>query len=314
MNLRIISGSSHQEFTKQVCEHLGVKETQTTIKTFSNDNLFVSIDEPVRGDDVFVIQTQSAPVDKHLMELFIIIRTLRDANAKRITAVLPYLPYVRSDKRDQPRVCITSRLIADMLEAAGANRVMMMDMHSPQVQGFFSIRTDELVAAPEIIKHLKENWNLENYCLVAGDAGAAKMLKDYADGLNLPVAIMDKRRESNDETVKIKGVIGDVKNKKVLLIDDETVSGGTLIKDAEYLMQEAGAMSVDACIVHPALGPNAADKLNNSPIEKFVSTDTIPMRENSTLKNHEVVSVTKKFAEAIRRIHGNESMKSLNEI
>lgn len=313
MNLRIIGGSSHKQFTHDVCAHLGAEETKTTVKTFSNDNLFVSIDEPVRGDDVFVIQTQTPPVDKHLMELFILIRTLRNASAKRITAVLPYLPYARSDKRDQPRICITARLIADMLQTAGANRVIVMDLHAPQIQGFFSIRCDQLVAAPEIIEYLKASWNLENYCLVAGDAGAAKMMKAYADGLSLPVAIMDKRREGNNEQVTIKGVIGDVKGKKVLLIDDETQSGGTLVKDAEYLMGHAGAISVDACVVHPALGPQAPERLNVSAIKKFISTDSIP-KTTESLHHHEIVSVTKKFAEAIRRIHEDQSIKSLNEI
>jgi ribose-phosphate pyrophosphokinase len=313
MKLHVIGGSSHPEFTKSICENLNITETPRTIQTFSNDNLFVSIDEPVRGDDVFVIQTQAPPVDKNLMELFCLIRALRDANARRITAVLPYMPYIRSDKRDQPRICITARLVADLLQTAGAQRVIVMDMHAPQIQGFFSIKCDHLIAAPEIIKHFTANWNLADYVLVAGDAGAAKMQKDYADGLHLPVAIMDKRRESNDETVKIKGVIGDVKNKKVLLIDDETQSGGTLIKDAEFLLNEAGAKSVDACIVHPALGPNAAEKLNASAINRFVSTNSIPPTTKN-LKNYEIVSVTKKFAEAIRRIHEDESIRSLNVV
>ena len=313
MNIKIIGGSSHSQFTQDICKHLGVEETKTTIKSFSNDNLFVSVDEAVRGDDVFVIQTQTPPVDKHLMELFILIRTLRDANARRITAVLPYLPYVRSDKRDQPRVCITARLVADLLETAGAHRVVVMDMHAPQIQGFFSIRCDQLSATTEIISHLKKNWNLENYCIVAGDAGAAKMIRRYADGLQLPIAMMDKRRDGNDETVKIKGVIGDVRDKNVLIIDDETQTGGTLIKDAEFLLGEAGAKSVDACVVHAALGPDVDSRLNNSSIQKFITTDTIPTNDHN-LKNHEIVSVTKKFAEAIRRIHSDESIGSLNAL
>ena len=313
MTLRIIGGTSHKKFTQKVCEHLGVEETKTTIRTFSNDNQFVSIDEPIRGDDVFIIQTQVPPVDKYLMELFMLIRALRSASAGKITVVFPYMPYVRSDKKDQARISLTARLIADLLESAGADHALIMDLHSPQVQGFFSFPCDHLIAAPEIIKYLKENWDLENYCLVAGDAGAAKMLKIYADGLNLPVAIMDKRRDGNDEKVTIKGVIGDVQNKKVLIIDDETQSGCTLIKDAEYLLQHAGAKSVDACVVHPALGPEADEKLNNSPIERFLTTDTIPT-ENHNLKNHEIVSVTKKFAECIDRIHNNKSIKSLNDL
>lgn len=313
MTLRIIGGSSHKKFTQEVCSHLGIEETKTIVQTFSNGNQFVRIEEPVRGDHIFVIQTQAPPVDKNLMELFMFIRALKNASAAWVTAVMPYMPYIRSDKKDQPRISLSARLIADLLESAGADHALLMDMHSPQAQGFFSFPCDHLIAAPEIIKYLKENWDLSNYCLVAGDAGAAKMLKLYADGLHLPVAIMDKRREGNDEKVIIKGVIGDVEWKKILIIDDETQSGGTLIKDTEYLLKYAGAQSVDACVVHPALGPNTSEKLNNSDIRKFLTTDTIPTDQHN-LKNHEIVSVTKKFAECIKRIYKNESIRSLNEI
>ncbi|OGH79078.1 MAG: hypothetical protein A3G08_03255 [Candidatus Magasanikbacteria bacterium RIFCSPLOWO2_12_FULL_47_9b] len=313
MALNIIGGSSHKIFTQKICSFLGVEETKTTSKIFKNDNIFVTIDEPIRGNDVFVIQTQAYPVNTHLMEMLMYIRALKDASADRITAVFPYMPYIRSDKKDQPRIAITARLVADLVATAGANRAIIMEMHSPQIQGFFSIPCDHLIAAPTIVEYLKTRWGLANYCLVAGDAGAAKMLKLYADGLHLPVAIMDKRREGNDETVEIKGVIGNVKGKNVLLIDDETQSGGTLIKDAEYLLRKEGVTAIDACIVHPALGPDADEALNASPINRFVTTDTIPL-EKHNLKNCEVVSVAEKFAEAIRRIHENESIKSLNDV
>ena len=207
---------------------------------------------------MYVIQTQFPPVDEHLMELLIYIRTLRDASAGRITAVMPYFPYARSDKKDHPRVCIAARLIADLVETAGADRVIIMEMHSPQMQGFFSIPCDHLVSGPEIVHHLRKNWDMADYCLVAGDAGAAKMLKLYADGLQLPVAIMDKRREGNNEQVTIKGIIGEVRGKKILLLDDETSTGRTLMKDADFLLKYGGALSVDACFVHAALGPSAA--------------------------------------------------------
>lgn len=313
MTLKIIGGNSHKEFTKKICKHLGIAETKTTSQIFSNDNRFITIDEPVRGDDVFVIQTQAMPVDAHVMELLIMIRSLRGASAGRITAVMPYFPYARSDKKDQPRVCITARLMADLLEKAGADRALIAEMHSPQLQGFFSIPCDHLTAAPDVIKYLKEKWDLTNYVLVAGDAGAAKMLKLYADGLNLPVAIMDKRREGNEEQVEIKGIIGEVKNKKVLLIDDETSSGRTLIKDAEYLLKEGGVREVDACFVHAAFDKIAAERLSASPINKFLTTDTISF-DNKQLRQCEIISVVPRFAEMIRRIHANESVKSLNDI
>lgn len=313
MSLKIISGSSHKQFTKKICEHLGIEETKINSFTFSNKNRFVTIEEAVRGDDVFVIQTSTQAVDEDVMELLILIRTLRDASAGRITAVMPYLPYARSDKKNQPRICITARLIADLLQTAGANRALIMEMHSPQIQGFFSIPCDHLIAAPDIIRYLKENWNLDNYILVAGDAGAAKMIKKYADGLNLLIAMIDKRRIANDEKVEIKGVIGDVKNKKTLIIDDETLSGGTLIEDSIFLLNQANALTVDACFIHSNLGKGAAEKLNKSPIEKFLTTDTIPS-EHHGIRNLEIVSVTKRFAEFIKRIHNNESVKSLNDI
>ncbi len=313
MNLKIIGGSSHKQFTQKICHYLGVSETKTSSFVFSNENHFITIEEPVRGDDVFVIQTQFPPVDSNLFELLMFIRTLRDASAGRITAVLPYFPYIRSDKKDQPRVCITAKLVADLLEKAGADRVVIMEMHSQQVHGFFSIPCDHLIAAPDIIKHLKTNWNLENYVLVAGDSGAAKLVEQYADGLNLPVAIMNKRRLANDEKVKVKGVIGEVRDKKVLIIDDETLSGRTLIEDANYLLDNAGVISVEACFIHANLGAGTAERLNNSRIKRFITTDTIPSGHHN-LRDLEVISVTKRFAEMIRRIHHNESVKAVNEI
>lgn len=311
--LKIFSGSSHPKFAEQISARLGLKLGDAKSIVFSNDNRFLTIEEPVRGDDVFVIQTSCEPVDSHLVELLMFIRTLRDASAGRITAVIPYLPYVRSDKKDQPRICLTARLVADLLEAAGANRVLTMDLHSPQIQGFFSIPCDHLLASPSIIKYLKEKDDLQNYVLVAGDAGAAKILKIYADALRLPVAIMDKRRDANDEKPVIKGVIGNVRGKKALLVDDEMSSGRTLIKDADYLLDQAGVTSVEACVVHAVLGGNAIEDLNKSRISRFIITNTIPS-ENKPLKNKELVDVSALFAECIRRIHENESIKSLNDV
>ena len=311
-NIKIFSGNSHPEFAKKICAQLGIKLGQSRAFAFSNDNRFVKIDEPVRGQDVYVVQTSTAPVDANLMELLMMVRALRGASAARITAVLPYLPYARSDKKDQERICLTARLVADIIQTAGADHVLIMEMHSHQIQGFFSVQCDHLIAAPTIIQYLKKNWNLNDYVLVAGDAGAAKILKIYADGLHLPVAIMDKRRDSNDEQPKIKGVIGDVINKIFLLVDDEVASGRTLIRDAEFLIS-AGATEVDVSVTHPVLSGNAVAELNASPIDRFVITDTIPLNDKK-LKNVEVVSVVPVFAECIRRLHDNESIKSLNDV
>jgi ribose-phosphate pyrophosphokinase len=312
MSLKIIGGSSHKQFTKDICEHLNIEETKTISFLFSNENRFVKIDESVRGDDVFVIQTQLPPVDAHIIELFILIRALKDASAKRITVVLPYFPYVRSDKKEQQRVVIAARLMADLLESSGANRVIIMEMHSPQIQGFFSIPTDHLIAAPDIIEYLRTK-DLSNYTLVAADSGAIKMLEPYSDNLNLPVAMMDKRRLGNEEKVSIKGIIGDVRGKNALIIDDETSSGGTLIENAKYLIEKAGAARVDACIIHAALSPGTGELLNASPIKKFITTDTIPSHQHN-LRDVKVVSVTKRFADVIHRIHEDKSVKSINDI
>lgn len=313
MNLKIFSGSSHPTFTAAICKHLGVPVGKSTNQVFSNDNRFVLIDEAVRGADVFIVETSTAPVDGYLVELLMYVRALRDASAGRITVVAPYLPYVRSDKRDQARISLSARLVADLIEAAGANRVLTMDLHSPQVQGFFSIPCDHLLASPTIIKYLQKNWDLTDYAIVAGDAGAAKIVKIYADALHLPVAIMDKRRDANDDKPIVKGVIGDVRGKKTLLVDDEVASGRTLIRDAEFLLQNAGAISVDAAVVHPVLSGEATRELNASLINRFVVTNTIP-NDTKPLKNKEVVDVSALFAECIRRIHESESIYSLNKI
>jgi ribose-phosphate pyrophosphokinase len=202
--------------------------------------------------------------------------------------------------------------VADLIQEAGADHILIMDMHSPQLQGFFSIPCDHLLAAPTIMHYLTQNWDLKNYILVAADAGAAKSLKTYADGLRLPVAIMDKRRDNNDEQPKVKGVIGNVKGKQVLIIDDEVASGRTLARDAEYLIKHAGAKSVDACVTHAVLGPGAAKILNDSPIDRLIFTDTVPT-EHQKIKKKEVISVTSVFAECIKRIHQGESIMSINE-
>lgn len=313
MALKIFSGSSHPEFAKQICSNLGIELSRSESFIFSNNNRFITIEEAVRGDDVFVIQTSSEPVDNHLMELLMYMRTLRDASAARISAVMPYMPYSRSDKKDQPRVCITARLVADLLEKSGANRALIMEMHAQQIQGFFSIPCDQLLAAPSVIRHLIDNWDLNDYVLVAGDAGAAKIVKAYADGLDLPIAIIDKRRTSNDEQPIIKGLVGEVTGKRVLIIDDEIASGRTLVKDAEFLLEKAGAVSVEACVTHAVLGAGSIDILNNSPINRFILTDTIPSR-HKLLKNTEIVTVVPVFAECIKRIHNNESIQNLNRV
>ncbi|PIT87660.1 MAG: ribose-phosphate pyrophosphokinase [Candidatus Magasanikbacteria bacterium CG10_big_fil_rev_8_21_14_0_10_40_10] len=311
--LKVFSGSSHPAFAQKICRHLNIELGKLESFTFTNDNRFIKINEAVRGCDVFVIQTSYAPVDVFLMEYLMLIRALKGASASRITAVMPYFPYARSDKKDQARICLSARLVADLLETAGADRILIMEMHSPQLQGFFSMPCDHLLASPTLIKHIKQNCDLKNYTLVAADAGAAKTLKIYADGLKLPMAIMDKRRDGNDDQPVIKGIVGNVQDKKVMLIDDEISSGRTLVRNAEYLLNKAGAISVDACVTHAVLAGNAAEELAKSPINKIIVTDTMP-NEAKNIKGLEIVSVSAVFADCIKRIYENESIKSINDI
>lgn len=307
--LKIFAGQSHKQLAEDICYNLDVPLGKSRTHEFSNQNLLVQIQENVRECDVFVIQTSSTPVNQGIMENLIMIDALKHASAKRITAVLPYFPYARSDKKDQPRISITARLMADLLMTAGANRVLTMDLHSPQIQGFFRIPVDQLKAVRLICDYWKQQ-DLSNYVLVAGDAGEAKELGAYANRLNLPMAIVDKRRYGDDEKPRAVNVIGDVKGKKCLLVDDEVASGGTLIEAANFLMEKSGAISVEATCVHPVLSGNAVERLQASSIERLVVTDSMPTK-GKEFDKLEVLSVASLFAKAVRRIHEGDSVSEL---
>jgi ribose-phosphate pyrophosphokinase len=272
--------------------------------------MLVQIEENVRETDAFVIQPSCAPVSDGIMELLITIDALKHASARRITAVLPYFPYARSDKKDQPRISITARLMADLLETAGANRVLTMDLHSPQVQGFFRIPVDQLRAAPILCDHLRATRDLTNYVLVAGDVGEAKEIGGYANRLNLPIAIVDKRRDGHDEKPRAVALIGDVAGKRALIVDDEIASGGTLMEATAFLLSR-GAVSVEAVAVHPVLSGQAVQKIAASPLESMVVTDTIPLPEEKRIDKIEICSVTGLFAGAIQAIHDGSSISRL---
>jgi len=266
--------------------------------------------ENVREADVFVIQPSCPPVSDGILELLITIDALKHASARRITAVLPYFPYARSDKKDQPRISITARLMADLLEAAGADRVLTMDLHAPQVQGFFRIPVDQLRAAPILCDHLRDTRTLDNYVLVAGDVGEAKEIGGYANRLNLPIAIVDKRRDGDDEKPRAVHLIGDVEGKRALIVDDEIASGGTLIEAAAFVLKH-GAVSVEAAAVHPVLSGGAMGRIAGSPLASVVVTDTIPIAPEKQIDKIEVCSVSHLFADAILAIHGGSSVSSL---
>lgn len=307
--LKVFSGSSHPEFAKSICEYLGVPLGNSHTVHFSNENMLVQIEENVRGSDVFVVQTSASPVHDHLFELLIMIDGLRSASADRITAVMPYIPYIRSDKKDRPRISIAARLVADLLKTAGADRVLTMDLHSPQAQGFFRMPVDQLLGAGPICERLRLE-NREDWVLVAADAGEAKDLGRYANRLDLPMAIIDKRRDGDDEKPRAVSLIGDVKGKVAVIVDDEIASGGTLIEAVEFVM-EKGARKVLATATHPIFSSNAAERIDNSSLDKVIVTDTVPLREDQHSDKVEVLSVAKIFAEAIKRIHDGDSVSQL---
>lgn len=306
--LKIFAGSSHPAFAEAVAAQLGVALGQVEILKFSNENLMVKILENVRGDDVYVIQTMAPPVNENIVESLIMLDALKGASAARITAVLPYFPYSRSDKKDQPRISITARLMADLYEAAGANRVLTADLHAPQITGFFHCPVDQLIAAPVICDYFKKR-DLENHVLVAGDAGEAKELGRYANILDLPMAIVDKRREGNDDKAKAKHLIGDVEGKHALLIDDEIATGGTLIEAMEFV-KSRGAVSVSAAATHGVLSKDAHLRLSDSDMDELVVCDTIPVQHKKTSKMR-ILSLAPLFAEAIKGIHYDQSITSL---
>ena len=308
--LKIFSGSSHPELAKAICEYNEIPLGTSEIMKFSNENIMVRLLENVRGSDVFVVQTSCPPVNESLMEMLIMIDALRYASAERITAVLPYFPYVRSDKKDKPRISITARLIADLLQTAGAHRVLTMDLHSPQIQGFFHIPIDQLIAAPLICDYFRDK-DLSNAVLVAGDVGESKSIGRYANRLNLPIAIIDKRRDGDDEKAKAVHLIGDVKGKDALIIDDEIASGGTLV-EAVHFLKAHDVKSVTAAAVHPVLSGRAMDRIREVDIEELVVTNTIPLREKQyEYEKFKVLSVAPLLGEAIMRIHNGDSISKL---
>lgn len=309
-DISVISLSSHPALAGEICGHLGVALTETEIIRFGNENILFQCRENVRESDVFVIQTSCPPLSDYIMELLIAIDALKHASAGRITAVLPYFPYARSDKKDRPRISITARLMADLLETAGADRVLTMNLHSPQVAGFFRIPVDQLNATPIVCDELRRTSELEGSVLVASDVGEAKDLEDYANRLGAPIAIIDKRRRDDSENAEAVGLIGDVSGRNALLVDDEITSGGTMIAAASFLLEQ-GARRIEAAAVHPVLSGHALERLSGSPIERLIVTNTIPIPPGHDDANIATVSVAKLFADAIYAIHSGESISRL---
>src|SRR6266851_3202890 len=302
--IKVIGGTAHPELVLDICKCLGTDLCRTTVVRFSNENMLVQIDENVREADVFVIQPSCPPVSDGIIELLMTIDALKHASAGRITAVLPYFPYARSDKKDRPRISITARLMADLLQTAGADRILTMNLHSPQVQGFFRIPADQLQAAPILCDYLRESRDLTNYVLVAGDVG------HYAARLDLPIAIVDKRRHGDDEVARAVNLIGDVEGKVALIVDDEVASGGTLVEASRFVL-ERGAVAAEACVVHAVLSGKAIERIEASPLRQLVVTDTIPLPARKRIDKVHVKSVARLFADAIHAIHDGSSVSRL---
>ena len=311
-DLKVFSCSNEADgFTKEVCDNLGIEMGQITRMKFKNDNNFVQLLESVRDKDVYFIQTTTPPVNERVMELLICIEAAKRASARRITAVLPYYMYSRSDKKDQPRVPITAKLIAKLLEAAGANRVISCDLHNPAIQGYFDINCDRLSAQSLLQTYFKEK-NFEDMVIVATDAGSTKKAYKYSKFFACPIAMIDKRREGNDDRAIASTVIGDVKGKTAVVFDDEVDTAGSMLETANVL-KEYGAKEIYAGCTHGVLSGPAIERIKNSPFKELVITNTIPLPKEKQIDKIKVLSVAPLFAEAIRRLYEHKPMGDLFE-
>jgi ribose-phosphate pyrophosphokinase len=308
-DLKVFSGRSNPELCDEICRKLGIAPSRLEISSFSNDNLYVQIKENVRERDVFVVQSLTQPVSEHIMELLIVMDALRSASARRITAVIPYYSYARSDKKDAPRISITGRLIADLLKSAGANRVLTMDLHADSVHGFFSVPVDHLTAIPIISRYFQEKLDIANTVCVATDAGGAKRVGRFASSLNTAMAIIDKRRIS-DLDVRQGLVVGDVKGKDAVVFDDEISTGGTIVSTVETL-ENAGVRNLYVGATHAVLCGPAVDNLQHASLKEVVLTNTVGIPPAKRFAKACFLSVAPLFAEAIKRIHTGESVGAL---
>jgi len=307
--LQIFTCNSNRALAMEICESLGQRLSELEISRFSNDNLHVQVLDNVRERDVFIVQSFTEPVSDHIMELLITLDALRSASARRVTAVVPYYSYARSDKKDAPRISITARLLADLLLTAGANRVLTMDLHADQVHGFFSTPVDHLTAIPTIARFFAQHYDLSNMVVVATDAGGAKRAGRFSERLGTPMAIIDKRRVSDTQVVQ-GHVVGEVRGRDVLIFEDEISTGGTLISTVDTL-RAAGAKKIHAGAVHGVLCGPAIERLRDADIASIVVTNTVYVAPEKRLEKLTVLTVAPLFAAAIQRIHSGESVGAL---
>jgi ribose-phosphate pyrophosphokinase len=308
-DLKVFSGSAHPGLAREISDFLGIPVGQARLRRFPDSEVSFQIDENIRGTDVFIVQPTSTPVDPHIMELLVMIDAFRRSSAARITAVIPYYGYARQDRKDKPRVPISAKLVANLLSAAGTNRVLTMDLHKAQIQGFFDIPVDHLFAAPVIIEYLARLGS-DKLTIVSPDAGGAERARAYAKRLDAELAVIDKRR-TEDGTAEVMNVIGNVQGRTCILQDDIIDTAGTIQKGAVAL-KEAGAARVLACAVHGVLSGPAIDRIENSPVDQLIVTNTIPLRgEAQNCKKIVPLSVARLLGQAIRSIHEETSVSSL---
>ncbi|RTL72110.1 MAG: ribose-phosphate pyrophosphokinase [Hyphomicrobiales bacterium] len=308
--MKIVAGNSNRPLADAICQALKVTLTKSVVKRFADMEVFVEVQENVRGEDVYVLQSTSFPANDNLMELLILVDALKRSMARRITAVMPYFGYARQDRRPGPRTPISAKLVANLIERAGVDRVMTVDLHAGQIQGFFDIPTDNLLAAPVMVRDIQERYGTDKLLVVSPDVGGVVRARALAKRINVPIAICDKRRERAGES-EVMNVIGDVKGKRCILIDDIVDSGGTLVNAANALLKE-GALEVNAYVTHGVLSGGAVAKISNSNLKTFVITDSIqPTEVVKSAGNIRVLSMAPLLAEAIARTAREESVSSL---
>ena len=311
-NLKIFACNSAEEFAVKVCKELGVELGKKEAFKFKNDNTFVKILETVRDDDVFVIQTTKPPVDERIMELLITVDALRRASPRRITVVVPYYPYSRSDKKDQPRVPITAKLIADMIVTAGADRVLTCDLHNPAIQGYLDVPSDQLKAKDIFVEYFRPIAESGNVTVVATDAGSTKKAYKYAGALNAEMAMLDKRREGNDDRAIASHVIGNVAGRTCLIFDDEVDTAGSLVETINALKKH-GAGDIYAACTHAVLSGPAIERIQAADFKELVVTNTIPLTEEKKIDKIKVLDIAPLFGRAISKIHDGEGVGELFE-
>ncbi len=308
-SIYVFSGNSNKQLALSICSKLGIELGSAEVKKFSDGETSVDIHQSIRGKDIYIVQSTCSPTNEHLMELLVMLDAVKRASAQTITAVIPYFGYARQDRKASPRTPITAKLIADLLTVAGADRVLTMDLHAGQIQGFFDIPVDNLYSKPVILNYVMDRF-LDHLCIVSPDAGGVERARAYAKPLKADLAIIDKKRERANES-DVMHIIGDVKDKVCLLVDDIVDTAGTL-SNAAVALKDAGAMKVLACCTHPVLSGPAIERINKSPMEELVVTDTIPLSDEAkACKKITVLSVATLLAEAIKRIYRDESVSEL---